>query len=415
MQKKKNNVKTSKKADVKRKNRFLIIFVSAFVSVVLILGITLGAIAISKDASSIASYGGTRMSPEVATYFASVFKNDYKTALSGEIKGVEDSPGFWNSISASGEPYIDILSRGTKEYIKQIVVMNYLFDRYSSLSSEDEKIIDAAVLGTLKNHGGSIESFNAVAEKYGFDYDSYKKAARMLYKAASLEALICGTGGVKLKASTDESVITARNEFLEEYSHVKLLYINTEYKFVLDDKGNRVTYDDGSYKTEELTAEEKAERMAVIETIRSAIAAIGTDGVQMGPDMFENYMQSEYYSGMLETRQHGYYFHKNTIATEAFDSQNIVEKAIEMKVGEFAEVSMESGACFIYKLPTSPSDLSVSALESFFVDFYERLSDRFIGNQVSLLTPDVKIKDKFDDIDLIVLPYNYEFHPNFVG
>ena len=415
MQKKKNNVNTSKKADVKRKNRFLIIFVSAFVSVVLILGITLGAIARAKDANSIASYGGTRMSREVAVYFASVFKSDYKASLSNKVSGVEDSPGFWNSISQTGEPYIDLLTAGAKENIRQIMVMNYLFDRYSSLSSEDKKIIDAAVLGTLKNHGGSIESFNAAAEKYGFDYDSYKEAVVMLYKAASLETLICGSGGVKLKASTDESVISARNEFLEEYSHVKLLYINTEYKFVLDDKGNRVTYDDGTYKTEELTAEEKAERMEVIETIRSAIAAIGTDGVQMGPDMFENYMQSEYYSGMLETRQHGYYFQKGTLATEAFDSQNIVDKAIGMKVGAFDEVALDSGVCFIYKLPTDSADLSVSALESFFVDFYERLSDRFIGEQVSHLTPDVKIKDEFNEIDLIVLPYNYEFQPSFVG
>lgn len=415
MQKRKNNVKASKKADVKGKNKLLIILISSFVSIVLILGITLGAIAIAKDAGSIASYSGTRMSPEVAMYFVSSFKNDYKAALASEVKGVEDSPGFWNSISASGEPYIDHLSRGAAEYVREIIVMNYLFDRYSSLTSKDEAVIDAAVEGTLKNHGGSIEAFNAAAEKYGFDYATYKEAVKMLYKAASVETLICGTGGVKLKASTSESVISSRNSFLAEYSHVRLLYINTEQKFLLDDNGNRVKYDDGSYKTEALTKEEKAERLSVIENIRAAIKAIGTDGVQMGPDMFENYMQSEYYSGMLETRQHGYYFRKNTVATEAFDSPEIVDKVLEMKVGDFDEVALESGVCFIYKLPTDPADLSVSALESFFVDFYERLSDRFIGDQVSLLTPDVKLKDEFSEIDLVLLPYNYEFHPSFVG
>ena len=415
MQKKKNNGKALKKADVKKKNRFLIIFVSAFVSVVLIIGITLGAIAITKDAGSIVSYGGTRMSREVAVYFASVFKNDFKTSLSGTVQGVEDSPGFWNSISKTGEPYIDLLNAGAKEYVKQIVAMNYLFDRYSRLSSENEKTIDAAVEGTLKTYGGSIEAFNAAAEKYGFDYETYKEATKMLYKAASLETLICGVGGAKLKASTSESVISSRNKLLSEYSHVKLLYINTELKFVLDDNGNRVKHPDGTYKTEELTAEEKAQRISEIENIRAAIKAIGTDEMHMGEDMFDNYMQSEYYSGMLETRQHGYYFLENTLATEAFDNQDIVEKSSEMKIGDFDEVVLESGVCFIYKLPTDPADLSVSALESFFVDFYEKLSDRFIGEQISLLTPDVKIKDEFGEIDLIVLPYNYEFHPSFVG
>jgi len=415
MQKKKINGVTSKRSDAKKKKRLLIIFVSVFVSVVLILGITLGAIAVAKDADSIASYSGTRVSREAAVYFASVFKSDYKASLSDKVTGVEDSPGFWNSISQTGETYIDLLNEGAKENIRQIVVMNYLFDRYSRLTAEDERIINSAIEGTLKNYGGSTEAFDEAAAKYGFDYETYKDVTEMLYKAASLETLICGVGGSKLKASTSEGVVSSRNELLSEYSHVRLLYINTELKYVLDEQGNRVKYPDGTYKTEELSTDEVAQRLAEIENIRSAIAAIGTDEMHMGEDMFESYMQSEYYSGMLETRQHGYYFYKGALATESFDNKDIVEKSAEMKVGDFDEVALDSGVCFIYKLPTDPSDLSVSALESFFVDFYDILSDRFIGEQVSRLTPEVRIKEEFDEIDLIVLPYNYEILPSFSG
>lgn len=415
MQKKINKKKNpQKKANPKSKIRFLIIFASAFVSLVLALGITLGAIAIARENNNVASFRETGMDIGVATYFASCFKSDYKSALSYVVSGVEDSPGFWNSVSQTGDKYIDILSAGAKEYIKKIIVMNYLYDRYAKLSSVDKDIIESALAGTLKTHGGSVEAFNEIASKYGFDYDDYKKAVEMLYKAASLEALICGTNGSKLKASNDADVLSSRNSLLAEYSHVKLLYISTELTFVYDENGNRVS-EGGAYKTESLNPSERTERLGEIESIRAAIAAIGSDGTQMGPDMFDYYMNSELYSGMLETRDHGYYFREGSSYTKAFDQQDVVSKSLSMSVGEFAEVTMDGGVCFIYKMPTSVSDLSVTALEAFFVDFYEALSDKFIEDQVAVFTPEVKIKEELDEIDLVLLPYNYEINPSFVG
>ena len=158
MQKKINRKKNSQKeADSKRKNRFLIIFASVFVSLVLVLGITLATVALVRENKNVASFRETGMDIGVATYFASCFKRDYKSALSGVVSGVEDSPGFWNSTAATGDKYIDILSAGVKEYIKQIIVMNYLYDRYTKLSSADKEIIESALEGTLKTHGGNIQ------------------------------------------------------------------------------------------------------------------------------------------------------------------------------------------------------------------------------------------------------------------
>ena len=416
MQNNKNKKQDQKKKNgVKKKNLFLVIFISVFVSAVLILGVTLGTVAIVKDANSVVSFRGTRMDKKVAVYFTSVFKKDFKGALAGTVSGVEDSPGFWNSTSETGEKYIDILTAGAEEYLKRIAVLNYLYDRYATLSSKEKEMIDNAVLGTLNNYGGSVSDFNEAASVYGFDYDAYKSAVEMIYKAVTIETLICGVGGAKLKTSNDESVLALKNKLLSEYSHVKLLYISTERTFVLDENGNRVS-EGGEYKVKDLNPSERAERLGEIEKIREAISAIGTDGAQMGPDMFDYYMNSELYAGMLETRDHGYYFLKGSAYTEAFYSDNaaIVDKAFDMKVGEFAEVSMESGVCFIYKMPTSATDLSVSALEAYFTDFYEALSVRFINEQVSLFMPEAKIKKElFGEIDLILLPYNSEIEPSF--
>ena len=414
MQKKSNAKRVTAKAPEKKKSKLLLTFVCIFVAIVLIFSTVLISISISKSKNSVASYGGTYMSLDTAVYFTTVFKSDYMTMLKRSgVKGVEDSPGFWNSTAENGEKYIDLLCEGAKEYIRQIVVLNYLFDRYSSLTSADEERIEAAVSGTLIANGGTVSAFNEAAGVYGFDYDTYKEAVKLLYKAASCESVVCGVDGANLKASTSSDVISFRNEYLSEYSHVSLLYISTDYTFVLDKDGNRMGDGEGGYQTRELTKEEKAERTSRIESIRSAIAAIGTDDVQMGPDMFENYLYSDLYSGMLETREHGYYFHKSASATASFDSKEVVEKSLEMKIGEFGEVTLEGGVCFIYKMTTSPSDLTVSELEGFFSDFYQNLSDEFIADMVSLATPSVTVRESFDDIDLILLPYNYTFIPSF--
>lgn len=416
MQKKTKAKKTDQKVQKKNKSKFLLIFVCIFVSIVLVFGIVFGTIAIIKSRNSVASFGGVAMNGEVANYFASSYKSDYMSLLSrAGVKGVEDSPGFWNSTSETGEKYIDLLEKGAKEYVKQIIVLNYLYNRYSSLSSADKDIIKTAIDGTLRSHGGSVEAFNALVSDYGFDYSSYSDAVEMIYKAASCEALICGTGGSKLKSSTDSDIIEFRNSYLEKYAHVKLLFISTERAFVLDKDGNRMSDGEGGYQTRELEEDEAAARLAEIETIRSAILAIGTDGVQMGPDMFENYLYSDLYSGMLETRDKGYYFHKSSSAAQSFDNQDIVSRSLEMKVGEFGEVIVDGGVCFIYKLATDPADLSTSGLESFFSDFYEDLSDEFLSSQVSKLTPSVKVKDDFDLIDFNLLPYNYAIVPSFEG
>ena len=67
MQNNKNKKQDQKKKNgVKKKNRFLVIFISVFVSAVLILGVTLGTVAIVKDANSVVSFRGTRMDKKVA-------------------------------------------------------------------------------------------------------------------------------------------------------------------------------------------------------------------------------------------------------------------------------------------------------------------------------------------------------------
>ncbi len=405
------NKKEIKKDAVPKKNKFLLIFIAAFVSAVLVLGLALGIVSAVKKSKTVVSLNGVGMDCEVASFFASLSKASFKQRLEASgVKNVEDSPGFWNRDSGNGSTYRELLEKSTEEYISQVLVTNYLYDRYARLSSQDKDIISRAVEETLDyKAGGDVDEFNKEASAYGFSYSSYKDAVTMMYKALMAQRLICGEDGENLEGETD--II---RKYLDEYTHVKLLFIRTETTYVLDDKGNRVVENDGKYAIRDLTEAEKLERQALISDIREYISRGGTGNYEMSPEMFDYYLEHND-EGDAKSHGYGYYFHKNADFSQAFKEAyaDVVDTAYEMKAGSFGEAEVDFGICFIYKYAVNYSDLENDALGDCFSDFYSNLSDVFFSEQVSEFTKDVKFSENFYDIDMIVLPYNYIYVPSF--
>ncbi len=393
-----------------KKPRFLTIFICIFTSLVVVLGATLGIVAGVKSKNNVINYNGVKMDVPTASFFASQYKYSYMNMLSlSGIKGVEDSPGFWATASENGKTYGELLRDGTEKYIKQIAVTNYLFDKYAKLSDDDEKTIELAIEETLEyKAGGNVSKFNDAVSEFGFDFDSYKKAVEMLYKASSAQTVVCGADGSVLRENSEET-----NEYLSEYSHIKLLIIRTETTFVVNENGNRVM-ENGTYKTRDLTEEEKSERLVLIDEIRSYISAIGTDGAQMGAEMFDYYL-SHNGEGDPDMNETGYYIHKDSEFGQAFKSYypDIYDKAFAMSLDTYSEVELDYGVCFIYKCAPSSIDLTKKALEECFSDFYSNLSDVFFSEQLEVLSESVEIGEKYSEIDVITLPYNYIYVPSF--
>lgn len=398
-----------------KKNRFLLIFVCIFVSLAVVLGAVLGIISALKNKNAIVSYGGVTMNKEVASYFAT----RYKTSFMSKIQGSEDSPGFWNSTDESGKTYGELLTIECEDYLRQIVVANYLFDRYSKLSGDEKDYIEEVAEYTLDAfYDGDEDKFNEAASIYGFSYSSYCDAVKMYYKAKSAMSVVCGTDGANLKGNTE-----VEEKYLSEYSCVRLLFIRTETTFYLDASGNRVQMGDGSYDIRDLTDAEKAERAGVINDIRAYISAVGTDAPQMTPDLFDYYMNSKYYDGDLNTKDMGYYFHADSEFSVVFAAEfpEVVKAALELSVGGFGEAKFtesdedgntyDTGVCFIYKVSPEVGDLSSAVYTDFFVDFYSDLSRVFFNDQLVALSKSVSVKDAFYDINLKVLPYNSEIIP----
>lgn len=404
-----NEKQTVKKV---HKNRFILTFVCVFVSAVLVLGIVLGIVSGVKKSKTVASFQGVGIDREVASFFASQYKYSFMNMLSASgHKNVEDSPGFWNKDSGNGKTYGDLLKESTKEYIAQVLVTNRLYDKYSGLYKADKDIISTAVKETLTyKAGGDKETFNKAVSEYGFSFSSYKDAVAMMYKAMFAQKVFCGEDGKNLRG--EREII---EDYLSEYTHVKLLFIRTETTFELDTDGNRIVESDGTYATRELTEGEKIEREELISEIRVYIenAANGENNA-MGEEMFDQYLENND-EGDIKSHDYGYYFHKSSDFSKAFaeEFEDIVSTAYEMKVGDFGEAEVDFGVCFIYKYDVSFNDLEISALKDCFADFYSELSDVFFAEQVKELSKDVKFDKKFEEIDMILLPYNYIYSPVF--
>ncbi len=412
-QKSKNNSK--KTADQAKRSKFLLIFVCIFLAIVLIFTVVFTAISSSRSKGSVAYYKTVAMDRETANYFVTKYKYIYMGELSRSgVSPVTDTKFFWNSVADDGKTYGEHLADNTREFIKQILVTNYLFDRYATLSSEDRNKITRAVEETITYQaGGNRSTFENEVKKHGFSYNSYKSAAVMLYKSQVAQSIICGIDGSALKEE-DELV----SEYLAEYSHVKLLFIRTETTFELDSEGNRKKDDRGNYILRELTSQERAERQSLIEEIKGYIDATGS-AASMSETMFNNYL-TDYDEGDAETHTYGYYLHNASAFSIIFSEKFplVAEKVFEMgKVSgtnaKFGYADVDVGVCFIYKCATSTSDLNVSALAECFADFYTNLSAVFFERQVKALTPSVKFKSKFSEIDMVGFPYNPGYLPTF--
>ena len=322
---------------------------------------------------------------------------------------------FWNSKYDDKRTHGDIMKELATLQLKQVIVNNYLFDRYSSLTDDDEAKIEKAINETLEYHtGGSLDEFEAQAAKYGFDYDSYCNAVEMLYKADRAFSAIYGLEGAAISSDTSSC-----NEYLSEYSHVSLIFIRKEDKLVLhEDKSTDIVI---------LSEEERAKRLDSIKEISSAITAYenGTEG-QMTPTAFAMYL-SKYGEGDSDYDTLGYYFHEDSDFTDEFATQfpTVTEKALSMKQGSYAMVDVDfknakdddakssPGVCFIYKSTPQSGAYTESALERCFSDFYANAAAAQFIKSSDKLVESVEIGPKFSEIDFYTVSTNSILYPRY--
>lgn len=407
-EKKPTNKKNGKKAPNK-KTGIAVLFstaplaiVTISVAVLLVLAIGFGAavgtVMIVKNATAVISYGTETMDKGVAAYFISRFKATYITSVQREGNSFAgDYDEFWQSEYEPGLTHGERFEDEAKDYLKQILVAARLYDASASLTREDKEIIKKTYTEVLEYQAnGDKKKFNEMGAKYGFDYGDFKKAVKMLYKATQAYGVLYGNNGGIL---TDEE----KDAYINEYTRVRLLFIRTEDKLVTNK-------DTGEVTVEPLSAEEKIARQQTISELRAAIEALhqGTDG-QMNEDVFAAY-QKEKGEGDGALDSYGYYFHPNAECTAEFRDEfpEIVDKAYEMKVGDFAEVKVSIGYCYIYRCPVISGAYVIDELERWFSDFFTDASVFSYSEMITENAGAVKEKRKLSKIDFVGTPMNVE-------
>lgn len=405
----------------KRRKRIFIICISLFLGAALVFGAVLGIITAVRYSKAVISYDGIVMDEKVASFFVGRFKTQYIHDLrTAGYKSAADTEYFWNSQYDEKNTHGEMMRSLAERKIKQILIDNYLFDSVATLSAEDEAMIEKAIKETLEFHtDGTEEDFNAKAAEYGFDYDSYRIAVEMLYKANKAFAANYGENGALI--SSNSSFNGGFDRYLNEYSHVKLLFFRTEKKVI---KG-----DDGSETVVELTEKEKEERMALISEIRASIDAFnnGNDG-QITPLLFQNYIEKKG-EGDPAYSVTGYYFHKDASFTKEFAVQHpsVTEAAMEMSVGEYREVKVDfagkvdgiavtepsPGVCFIYKYEPTGGAYSNTALSGCFSDFYLNMAKDAYLDASERIMPNVEIGPRFESLDFYAIATNSILYPRY--
>ena len=408
---KKNEKPTAVSGEAKRKNKPLIIFISAFLSAVLILGIVLISVMGVRSSRAVVEYDGLTMDMETVSYFASYYKCRYMSILSRSgVENVLDQPAFWNTVAKdSDKTYGELLAEGVELYIRQVMAAAYLFDNYATLGAEDRDAIKESAKDVLNysEAEGDKKLFNKHVSIYGFDYSSFKKAAEFLYKASLVKNIIYGQNGANLKNFPDLC-----EEYLSEYTHVKLLYIRTETKYVYDQNGNREVDENGFYVTAPLNEDEKAERLSIIEKIRSYINATANGGEsEMTSELFETYIK-KYDELDSKLYQDGYYFHENSSFTANFPKghREVIEKAYSMEIESYDELKHDTGVYFIYKYAPTSGIYTTSISEVCFTDFYTDLASKLFDESLNEIGKEVVFKSAYGELDLILLPYNDKFY-----
>ena len=400
----------SQRVAEKKNERFVLIFICIFVSVVLLAGTIFGTVYAVRVANSVLEYNGVRMSESVANYFTSYAKGQYLAYELGDVEGAEDTEAFWNSYERGTTTYGEGMKKYVEEYLRMIVAGCYLFDSVSSLNSEAKNEIKKNAESRLKNLAdGSKSDFNSLVKQYGFDYDAFCEATEMMYKTQMARYLLYGADGSSLKTNTE----LADEYYNLAYKRVKLLFIRTETYYKLDDDGKRILNDDGTDKLFYLSPGQISDRLSDIATIDEAIKNLEDgEGDQMSQIAFDNYLSSERYKAdNLYLDPSGEYYSQSLLSEYTQiaykELPEVVITAIGMQVGEFKKVEIEGvGVCYISAIALDPGAYVDTDEDGPFFDFYTLLAKFKYERVLDEEMKKVNVKDKFYEVDLITLPIN---------
>ncbi len=413
-------------AAVRRKNPLLII-VAAVASLGILIGVALGVVSCVLSMNAVMEYEGVRLDKKVASYLSSTYKTTYLAYLRASgVTDAKDDPEFWQSRTPSGSTYGEDFEKSAEQYLRQVVVGVYLYDRYADMTDTEREAVKASA-SRVAEYYYNTEGYDALFEKdaavMGYDYEAFEKAALMLYKYRMSQSAVWGNDGSGVSEHISEC-----DEYLAlAYTHVEFLFIRSRTTFELGEDGSRLKNPNGTFKKRVLTEEEMTERSETVAELRMLIDSYyegaSSDEAKISPDVIST-VAKEYMSDQSVDRiEKGYYFSATSEYSESFSVDPQLKKlkdaalALELDVSGNGyayltlDLSDENGnsepvECIMYKSPVAAHAYADADLADFFTDFYSDAAGYVHTKTLGTLAADVKVKDAFFELGVALIPHN---------
>lgn len=386
------------------RNKMLII-VSILLACVLLFCAVMAVVAIVRNMSVVMSCDGAYMDVGEATYLAATFKSMFINRY-----GLSDTAQFWASRYSAGQTWGELLQQKTEEYLRQLTFGARLYDSIATMSKENEKMIEEQLLAMLEGQRSSAAFIDSQADICGYNFDDMVDAGIILYKSYLAKRLLFGDQGATLEKLAYSEQAYYREEvesfFASEYRYVSIAYIRLESEIDFDDDGNYSPGNDGTIEMRPLTDEEKAERAALVAEVKDKISS-GSFTSEELTSIIKQYNKNYDYSTT------GYYFATTSSATVDYNekiSADVIAKVFEMDEGDFAVVDEPDMAYIVYRgAHTSEYAFEDLKYSDFFGDFYSDAADHIFASLLEEGMTEVKVKDKYYEIDVLSLKPNTSY------
>lgn len=342
------------------------------------------------DSDYAMKYGDTEISQNEYLYWLSSYKALFLTYYLGS----NDTDEAWSTvISDNGATIEDLLDGVARDNIKNNLVCMELFKK-AGLKLDNDALNEVdTYINDLIEKAGSTSVLNDALSAYGVDSKLLKQIYTNEKKIESVKTALFEQGG-ELELTDDE-----RDErFKSSYVRVKHIYINTVKDYARDDEGDLIIDSDtGTYKTRDLTEDEKAEMTALAESINARLLT--------GED-FDSLMNEYSADTNMKLYPDGYY----VTSSSAHLPTALIEKAFTMSVGETAYVESEIGIHIIKREPLIDGAYADTKNAIFFSDFENNLKTVKLSEYLSKLSPDVLLNEELlDSFSIRTCTANYSY------
>ena len=270
-------------------------------------------------------YEGKEVTVNHYSYWLSLIKSKY-------VSSANDTAEYWATKYSNGETYEEKMREIVDYNVKINLVCLKLFeDMGLTVTAAEEKEIQTALDDLMKPYG-SKSKLNAVLANYNMNYDMLKEVYTIELKVSKVFDALYAEGGQR---RIDDETLDAY--YRENYSRLEMIILYDEVAYEKDENGKPV-FDDStnSYKTVELTDEEKAAKKALADDIMKKLEA-GEDFDKLKAE-YNEFFDSEKY-------EYGFFISSNDVS--AYSSEMVIA-ARQMKIGEVRRLE-EEGAIYIVK------------------------------------------------------------------